>query len=75
MPGVFRHAHVHGTSWHRRAFDRTMHTSIARLESPQPRWDEDPDNDVPMPPDDPARNPPVEEPPKQRPPKRAASQR
>jgi hypothetical protein len=35
--------------------------------------DRDPgkDDDVPMPPDDPGKQPPVEEPPGQRPPKRA----
>jgi hypothetical protein len=42
---------------------------------PGPADGEDPekkDDDVPMPPDDPARGPPVEEPPSREPPKRAS---
>jgi len=40
-----------------------------RLEDPNPFNDPDP-NDVPMPPDDPARQAPIEEPPKKQPQKR-----
>jgi hypothetical protein len=49
---------------------KPLHVSHqGRTEDPNPFNDPD-TNDVPMPPDDPARQPPIEEPPKKQPQKR-----